>query len=241
MSVVGIMLGVLPVFRFSPTITSATGYNVRAAAVAAGWPTSIALSAVITVTGIVNASAVTAYALAIDGSYPIGSSIQLNIAAGGYIVGKGGKGGDETTNSFTANPGTSGGPSLLIAAGTGASITITNNGIIGGGGGGGAGGMSVNDESFMLNTSGAGGGGGGYGVRGSTNGVAGTLTNGGAGGNVQAGSAGPGASGGNLGLVGGSTEAGYWGGSPGGAPGAATTGQANATWVVTGTRLGAVN
>ena len=234
MSTAAVLAGNSPAFRFIASVTSATDYNVRAAAVAAGWPTMLPLQAEITVTGtgVVQASSTAAYAFTVDGAYPSGSTIALTLSAGGYIVGKGGNGGNGGNYGTPAQPGTAGGTALYVAPATGATTTITNNGVIGGGGGGGGGGYRASPGS-------AGGGGGGAGY-----GTGATVETTGGNGGVSLGATGGvasynGGAGGNLGSVG-SSGVGTTPGT-GGAAGACTTGAANATWLVTGTRYGAIN
>jgi hypothetical protein len=224
------------------TVSSATSYNVHAALIAAGWNGVTPVQATITVTGIVRTTSTSTYAFTIDGTYPTGSKIHIVINAGAYIVGMGGKGGNSTASTIGGN-GSGGGPAMLIAAGTGATIDITNNGVIGGGGGGGAGAYG-----FSGLSGGGGGGGAGYGPGGSAttggNGSPGTVSTGGSPGpgQVALGTP-PGGAGGNLGqpgVVSSNFPGGYWSGAAGSA-GAATAGKANATWLVTGTIYGAFN
>jgi hypothetical protein len=230
-STVSFSVVLLP-YTFAPLISSnIQNYNLRLAAIAAGWDQVSPLSAFVTVdTGVVIGSSSTATpAFTVAGSYPAGSSINLTINTGANIVGAGGAGDSLIYFPGGGGGGTSGGTALAAAGVTGATITITNNGVIaGGGGGGGSGGVGTASE-------GAGGGGagaiigvGGKGLNSQTSGKNGTNTTGGAGGG------GAGGAGGNLGV------AGVASGSAPGAAGAATTGAANATWLATGTRLGPV-
>lgn len=110
--------------------------------------------------------------------------------------------------------GKAGGPAMRALA----AISITNNGTIGGGGGGGGAGPIF-----------GGGGGQGYSGGGAGGGAgAGTKTAPGAGGS----------GGGSGGVLGAGGVAGSVG--AGGAAGAAVVGNANITWVATGTRLGPI-
>lgn len=158
------------------------------------------------------------------------SGITLKLINNGYIVGKGGEGGN---GGVPANNGADGGDAFY----TREDITVTNNGTIGGGGGGGAG------------YSGAGGGGGaGYwigigGTASNASGNSGTLTLGGAGGwyifsllFVSGGA------GGNLGVAGTQAYTSGTGGTTyygtGGSPGVAVDGDSYVTWDATGTISG---
>lgn len=75
-------------------------------------------------------SAITA-AHAIDtGIWPAGAIVTLQTAAGAFVVGRGGDGGDTSTGT-----GENGGPAITLNH----DLTLINNGVIGGGGGGGGG------------------------------------------------------------------------------------------------------
>lgn len=120
-------------------------------------------------------SSSTATAAIVTDTWPAGSEIIVNVAAGVYVVGAGGAGG----NNGAGNPG---GNAISLNH----NITIVNNGIIGGGGGG-AGSESLNP--LGSTTIGGGGGAGlvaGAAGVGSRNnvfvyGAAGSLTSGGVG------------------------------------------------------------
>lgn len=199
-------------------------------------------------------------ALTIDTQWAAGDTVR--IVNNGTIVGCGGKGGNglsitwgTTGGVFTSvgDAGAVGGNALSI----GRAVTIYNYGTIGGGGGGGGSGVSSASGSFKSSQGYAGcGGGGGAGVSGGaigTNGSAsgyvsnwtvptpasaGTATAGGAGvaavymGNQVSGA------GGSRGASGGVGGAGT--GAAGGAGGKYLTGNANVTWMATGTLLGGV-
>ena len=229
-------------FKLSLTVsTDQVGYNVRAAAITAGWNGTTPLDLIVTNNAVMYAANTGLYGCYIDGTYPAGSKI--GFINNSYVVGRGGNGG-----SGGGGAGSAGGPALYIAAGTGAVISITNNGTIGGGGLGGSGGPSDQYFSCAGYLGGGGGGGGaGFGSGGGGVGPDGTCspngggpsTNGNAG-TVNAGGT-PGA--GAYAVTAISTvvqsSSGATGGSLGN--GAATQGAANATWIVTGTRLGAIN
>jgi YD repeat-containing protein len=236
-----------PVFNFTQTISANTlNYNLRTAAVAAGWDQVKPLKATVTINNAVVVSSNSTSAAAFDTgvSFPNESTLILN-NSGGYIIGMGGAGGGYDSN------GTAGGAALRVQY----AISVSNTGTIGGGGGGGGGGGSGNEAGSW----GAFGGGGGGGRAGNTNsaggaspsdgfngrpGGAGTFSSAGGGGSAIGDDyewAGAGGGGGGWGAAGGSGSEGEEGpGASGGAGGAAVVGNANVTWVVTGTRLGAL-
>lgn len=152
-------------FVFNPVIsTNATNYNLRAAAVAAGWDQSAPLIATVTVNAGVylSANSTGAYAFDTGASFPAGSS--LSLVNNGFIVGMGGAGGSGAGYNYGTSGGSGGGgggPALRAQA----AISITNNGTIAGGGGGGGGGQGValrsTDGKSNYGAFGGGGGGGG--------------------------------------------------------------------------------
>ena len=254
-------------FSFSIT-SNQTNANLRTLAVNAGWDQSIAVVATINSGVRMTSNTVGTPGLTINGAWPGGIELVNNgtIVGRGGDGGAGGLGGVGNTAFNNATPGSAGsagGLALTISV----PVSIRNNGTIagGGGGGGGGGGYAVmtgtpKDEYWTR----YGGGGGGGGRSSSTNssggaGGAGPFQPGGAGGTgtfSAAGAFGAGGTGGttfgqsNIGGAGGG-----WGsagtpgsryftgpdaklGGAGGAAGAATSGQANVTWLATGTRLG---
>jgi hypothetical protein len=226
-----------------PIGVNTRNFNVRTAAMAAGWGGSLPFVGIITVAPgiIVGSTSTSTYAFDTDLSFPAGTVLLMSIASGAYIVGMGGQGGQGSDTTVYQNrqaPGSVGGNAFHAQW----PITITNNGTIGGGGGGGGGGGS----SAQVGSPGAGGGGGAgdqvgpgaitYGN--SPGGSNGALTTGGNGGSAWS----TGGTGGSLGNAGqsGSTS-GYWGGScAGGAAGLCVVGNSNINWLVTGTRLGSI-
>lgn len=94
-------------------------------------------------------------ALDMGGAFPGG----LTLINNGFIMGKGGKGGDMNGASATYSSGAAGGPAIALTG----PISINNsNGYIGGGGGGGAGFINQNiSVGFAAGGGGAGGGEGG--------------------------------------------------------------------------------
>lgn len=147
------------------TIASNTqNYNLRSAAVAAGWNQSDPLITVVTInSGIeVTSGSTGSYAFDTGSAMPAGSDVTL--INNGTIAGKGGNGGVD-------GAGGSGGPGLRVQT----AIKITNNNVIAGGGGGGGQGGNVNyyvtssgedgNYTWYGNMVGGGGGGGaGYGL-----------------------------------------------------------------------------
>lgn len=218
-----------PIVVTSFNIAGGTSVNLRTAALAAGWNGTGAITA--TVTSNIGATNTSTAALTIDGEYPAGVSLIVN--PGVYIVGAGGRG-------VAYGKPTSGGLAISVTV----PVSITNNGIIGGGGGGGAGDLGGVYGGPMF-------GSGGAGLPAGSGWRVGTLTIGGAantGADLYPG-AGPGVAGrdtpswnhsgggGGLGARGGN----YLAGVNGAAGGAATSGNANITWTVTGARYGALN
>lgn len=128
-------------FRFAPTISVNTAnYNIKSAAIAAGWDQVKPLQAIVTInSGVyVYSTSVGSYALSTGTTFPSGTTLEL--INNGTIIGMGGNGG---IGGGSAPPygvmntvGTAGGPALLAQY----AISITNNGSIAGGGGGGGGG-----------------------------------------------------------------------------------------------------
>lgn len=210
-------------FVFSPVIGSTvTNYNMRNAAIVAGWNQITPLIMSVTVgSGITVGSAGTNdYAFTTGVGFPTGS--QLSLINNGTIIGAGGRGGGGGAGpgigggNNAGGGGANGGPGLGVLH----TLTVTNNGIIGGGGGGGGGGGSgtaTSGNSGVPGMPGGGGGGGaGYyvgtgGLGGNENGVAGgpgspgvsgSFTSGGLGGSGGSGGYTPGGNGGNGGSVG---------------------------------------
>lgn len=254
-------------FSFSIT-SNQTNANLRTLAVNAGWDQSIAVVATINSGVRMTSNTVGTPGLTINGAWPGGIELVNNgtIVGRGGNGGNGGNGGtanNSTYDSTNGSAGSAGGLALTISV----AASIRNNGTIagGGGGGGGGGGYAINvgsskDENWFK----YGGGGGGGGQSSSTNssGGAGGPSNylsgsaGGTGtfsaaGNYGAGGTGGttfgqsniGGAGGGWGSAGGPGSRYFTGtnaklGGAGGAAGAATSGQANVTWLATGTRLG---
>jgi hypothetical protein len=231
-------------YVFNATISADTlNYNLKAAAIAAGWNQTTPLNATITVnSGIYVGSSSTANpAFDTGAGFPNGSVLQ--IINNGFIVGAGGKGGVGALAATAATPGLPGGPAFKAQA----QIAITNNGVIGGGRGGEGGGVryteevydSTNDFYRYYTYAGCSGSGG----RGYTGGLAGNSQS------CYYGVAqnGTKTSSGDFGSAGytGNSDAGNGGfndiPAPGGAGGSATIGNANINWLQTGARYGALN
>jgi hypothetical protein len=221
-----------------------TNYNLRAAAVAAGWDQVAPLLATVTIASGIVVSADSTSFYAFDSgtmAYPTGSALALTNA--GYIIGMGGAGG-----AYSAN-GLPGGAALRAIASL--PVTLDNSlGTIGGGGGGGGGGFSAGV--------GYGGGGGrsgraasagGAGNAAGRQGADGLFASGGKGGGALGGAGGTtatgenaigenGGGGGGWGAMGGSNTAHP---TSGGAGGTAVRGNAYITWTATGTRYGSIS
>ena len=223
-------------FVFAPIISAdASNYNLRTAAIAAGWDQVQPLIATVTINSgiVVSANATSVYAFDTGVTFPAGSSLTLNMQ-GAYVIGMGGSGA-----SYGGQPG---GPALRAQH----ALTVNaTGGVIGGGGGGGAG---VYDSGIGTVIP---GGGGRTGRTNSDGTNQGTFTSGGSTTYAAGGTTGPGGDapgpymsgggGGGWGAAGG--RAYLYGSGPsgtGGAGGAAVVGDANITWVNTGTRYGAI-
>jgi hypothetical protein len=180
-------------------ITSPTGsganvqnLNIYNAAVAAGWDRVSEVTYTIASGAYIWSDSTSLAALDTGGAFPNG----LTIYNGGYIMGKGGQGGNMIgSNNYTPDNATSGGPAITVTA----NCTIVNNGYIGGGGGGGASAGSrvknvnytnIYYEWYATGGGGAGGGkGGGY--KSTASGTRGTPDGGAGGGIGAAGGDGP--------------------------------------------------
>lgn len=242
-------------FVFSPVISGNTSnYNIRAAAISAGWDQNDTLIATVTINSGVTVFASSTGGWALDtGEGPHPGGYFMQIINNGTIAGCGGAGGGGGAGfgSAAGVPGGVGGPALRAQV----SVSVTNNGVIAGGGGGGGGGRGFAEDDGnkgMLYYGGGGGGGGrvngaagpgGAGANGNGgNGGAGTLTDPGGGGASVPFKSGAGGTGGALGASGnpgGANIAGA-GGAGGGGAGNYVTGNSNVIWVATGTRLGGV-
>lgn len=242
-------------FEFTISANTANA-NLRTLAVSAGWDQASAVTATINSGVIVYSNSTGTPALTINGSFPAGVTLINN----GNITGMGGKGGNGGY-AGAGNPGAGGGLALSVAV----AVKINNAGVISGGGGGGGGGGSgyrpYGKGGVRWTTTGGGGGGG---RTGSTNSAGGTVNGGtgtfsAAGGGAAAPSVyvkgvgtfymGAGGTGGGWGASGSSGGSSYirfnkvnYGGpgGGGGAGGGAVSGNANITWLATGTRNGGI-
>ncbi len=210
-------------FPFTSTITANTSnYNLRAAAVAAGWNQTSQLRAVVTINAgvMVSANTVSAYAFDTGAGFPAGSTLAL--INNGSIIGMGGAGGAGGMFGAQGAPGQAGGPALRAQS----PLVLTNNGTIASGGNGGAGGAGWTRSTSRADMymSGARGGGGRSGATNSAGGNPGTA-------------AAPGAASSPTGAPASATS--QPGGQYGG--GAAVVGNGNVEWQTTGSRLGALN
>lgn len=241
-------------FVFNQTISADTlNYNLRSAAIAAGWNGVMLLEATVTINAgvYVGSSTTNNYAFDTGATFPTGSSLKL--VNNGFIVGAGGAGGAGGGSSVGRRIGSAGGDGGTAVRAQ-AAVTITNKGTIGGGGGGGGGsGIDCEWSDYVI------GGGGGQGYTGGAGGIgyhyeipprygmgtAGTKAAAGLSGGESSLPYGKGGMLGNAGFAGQSYEIGcdaefdpY--GFAGGAAGAAAIGNANIIWISTGTRLGAL-
>jgi hypothetical protein len=161
---------------FALTIASNTNnYNLRSAAVAAGWPGSTDTAITVTLNpGVyVGSGSTGSYAFDVGTPWPAGSTVTL--INQGTVVGRGGNGGtggkgyaigQQLVGTQITTAGSAGGGGLVTTRAT----TVTNNGKIAGGGGGGGGGGSAVHKSRTD----GGGGGGGAGIGGGSGGTGGT-------------------------------------------------------------------
>lgn len=254
-------------FVFSKTFSgTTTNFNTANEATAQGWNGTDIVIGTLTLSSsaIIRSNSISTYAFETTGLVA-GSTINLTLDSGTYIVGQGGKGAIGAFSSTIPYPdagynnGQPGGPAMNVISGV--TLNLTNNSTIGGGGGGGGGGNG--GEAFPSYGSfqgGSGGGGAGYGEGGPVNpgqasayvsgpaGNAGTLTAGGAGVgtiNTHSSFGGTGGNGGSLGSAGvnavngGSAPYGmYSTAGSGGAAGVAINGWSNVTVTTEGTILG---
>ena len=248
-------------FSFS-IASNQTNANLRTLAVNAGWNQASNVSATINGGVYISSNSTGTPALTVNGSFPAGVTLTNN----GFIVGAGGNGGTGYYYG-TAGAGGGTALSVSTAISITNNGTVAGGGG-GGGGGMSAGSNPDKSGSFAYWTGGGGGGGrssaavntgggaGGayapgtstvfYGSAGGTGTVSGPGGGGGGGNSgVEAGRGGSGGGWGSAGASGTATIASAatlpylrTGPSSGGGGGNATSGNANITWLVTGTRLG---
>jgi hypothetical protein len=123
-------------YVFNYTIASHTNnFEIRQAALNAGWNGTTPLNATITINNgvYVYSTSTGSYAFSTGTSFPAGTKLRLDNY--GYILGRGGDGG--AGGSISAGYGGGGAGPALYA---GYTISINNGGVIAGGGGGGGGG-----------------------------------------------------------------------------------------------------
>lgn len=238
--------------QFSFTISSnQTNANLRTLAVNAGWNGTVKVVATIASGVYISSNNTGTPALTVNGSFPGG----VELINQGFIIGMGGNGNGRNifAMGYIGLPGDPGGGALSVSS----AISINNTGTIGGGGGGGGnGGSSFVEREEAGYFNGGGGGGrssaaanslGGVSVNNQGNGGAGTVSAAGAGGlgvvyNFPIGPRPDGGAGGNWGSTGvNGTSGNYSAAGPGGAGGYAVSGNANITYIATGTRLGSIS
>ena len=254
--------------EFTLTISAnQTNANLATLATNAGWDGSTKLNAIINSGIYISSNSTGVPALTINGSFPGGVELINNgyiVGRGGN--GGAGTGSTSTGSPSGGSAGSSGGLALSVSSAI--SINNASGTIGGGGGGGGGGGHGYwffytpyvgggggggGGRSSTTNSSGGSGGVKGGGYPGSNGGAGGAGTTSAAGGGGGRGGSSPyfggnGGGGGAWGSSGSSGAGGQNGGGGGngsssggkgaGGGGAATSGQANVTWVATGTRLG---
>jgi len=129
-------------FVFNQTISSdTTNYNLKSAAIAAGWTQTVPLVATITINSSIYVYSTSTGSYAFDTGSSFYSGSTLALINNGTILGRGGDGGQGSyynisSDSVLSFNGTTAGPAMIARY----AITVTNNGTIGGGGGGGGGG-----------------------------------------------------------------------------------------------------
>ena len=171
-------------FAFNYVISADTAnFNVRTAAIAAGWDGIAPLKATVMVNAGVYVYSTSTASPAFDTGTPFPSGSTITLINNGYIYGMGGAGATggrsipPSPMAETPAAGSSGGPALNAQA----AITVVNIGVIAGGGGGGGGGGGASRDSGEPGwfTSGGGGGGGGQGYNGGALGSGGSAGGGG--------------------------------------------------------------
>ena len=165
-------------FAFNYVISADTAnFNVRTAAIAAGWDGIAPLKATVMVNAGVYVYSTSTASPAFDTGTPFPSGSTITLINNGYIYGMGGAGATGGRSIFpspmaeTPAAGSSGGPALNAQA----AITVVNIGVIAGGGGGGGGGGGAYRDSGGWFNSGGGGGGGGQGYNGGALGSGGSA------------------------------------------------------------------
>ena len=165
-------------FAFNYVISADTAnFNVRTAAIAAGWDGIAPLKATVMVNAGVYVYSTSTASPAFDTGTPFPSGSTITLINNGYIYGMGGAGATggrsipPSPMAETPAAGSSGGPALNAQA----AITVVNIGVIAGGGGGGGGGGGAYRDSGGWFNSGGGGGGGGQGYNGGALGSGGSA------------------------------------------------------------------
>lgn len=238
-------IGAEHIVRINLTVSSgAVDYNMRNAAIAAGWDQLTPLDLTVTINSGVQIAGSSTASPAFDtgSSFPAGSTLAL-INSGG-IVGRGGDGGDGSGGGIDGKPG---GPALRAQY----PLIVTNNGHISGGGGGG--GCSIHDNYGDIYQRQAAGGNGGSSNFNWSSGGSGTW-DGTSGGNAFSGAWSNnsnaqittdsrsifGGEGGTWGSNGSAASGGNAYNGNGGAGGNAVLGNSFITWLATGTRRGPI-
>jgi hypothetical protein len=238
-------------------VATQTNYNLRNAAVSAGWNQTIKLEINFTSTAQIISDSPGTPACTVTGSFPGGLSLNNY----GLIIGRGGAGGNGADwGGGNGGAGGNGGTALYMYSITAPDFVIWNTpttfyGIYAGGGGGGGGGNGSSGSGKEAVTGGGGGGGGARstnatnisggagGSPGGSAGGAGTISSAGSGGAGGSGVGGSGGAGANFGSGGtaGSTGTGGSAGGSGGTVGAAVIGNTIPYWYSTGERYGGIS
>lgn len=170
------------IFYFNQTISANTNnYNLKNAAIAAGWDQSALLIATVSINAGVTVGSTSTSTPAFSTGTGYLSSARLSLINNGSIIGRGGAGGSGitiTATTWTGKGAEPGGTGLFAEI----PIAVTNNGTIAGGGGGGGGGNGYKANvpwptaGGSLVTAFAGSSGGGGGAGGGAGGPAGTAS-----------------------------------------------------------------
>ena len=96
MSIHQVLMAMGGAFNFNYTIAAnVNNFNLKSAAIAAGWDQVTPLNANVTVNSgvVIGSASIGAYAFDTGVTFPAGTSLSLAIGAGAYVVGAGGVGG----------------------------------------------------------------------------------------------------------------------------------------------------
>lgn len=166
-----IRINVLYAFVYNSIVsTSSNNFNMKSAAISAGWNQTMPLFMEVTLLAgtVIGSSNTSGFAFDTGSGFPAGTTLKLIVNNGATIAGAGGNG-----SASAGASGTNGGPGLIARA----ALTVDNGGVIGGGGGGGGAGAygyyNLDPEynpGYETFYSVGGGGGGGQGAMSGTGG-----------------------------------------------------------------------